>query len=66
MNKKQLIAFQIPILLNQGESRKDSLSTDTLESKNGCGGIQYINAYIWNLERWYYDPICETAKETQI
>lgn len=52
MNKKQLIAFQIPILLNQGESRKDALSTDTLESKNGCGGIQYNNAYIGNLERW--------------
>ena len=28
--------------------------------------IQYVNAYIWNLERWYDDPICETAKETQI
>ena len=27
----------------------------------------YINAYIWNLERWYTDdPICETAKKTHI
>ena len=25
--------------------------------------IQYINMYIWNL---YDDPICETAKETQV
>ena len=24
------------------------------------------NAYIWNLERWDDDPICETAKETQM
>ena len=28
--------------------------------------IQYINAYIWNLERWQDNPVCETAKETQI
>ena len=28
--------------------------------------IQYINAYIWNLERWQWWPICETAKETEI
>ena len=28
--------------------------------------IQYINAYIWNLERWNDDPICEIVKETQI
>ena len=28
--------------------------------------IQYTNAYIWNLGRWYDDPICETAKETQM
>ena len=29
--------------------------------------IQYINTYIWNLERWCNDdPICETAKETQM
>ena len=28
--------------------------------------IQYINTDIWNLERWYDDPICETAKETQM
>ena len=28
--------------------------------------IQYINAYIWNLEDGNNDPICKTAKETQI
>ena len=29
--------------------------------------IQYINTYIWNLERWCNDdPICKTAKETQM
>ena len=29
--------------------------------------IQYTNAYIWNLEKWYNDnPVCETAKETQM
>ena len=30
--------------------------------------IQYTNAYIWNLERWYGkdNPICEIAKETQM
>ena len=27
--------------------------------------ISYINTYIWNLERWYQDPRCRTAKETQ-
>ena len=27
--------------------------------------IQYTNAYIWNLER-NDDPVCETAKETQM
>ena len=25
-----------------------------------------VNAYILNLERWYNDPICEIAKETQM
>ena len=28
--------------------------------------IQYINAYICNLERWNNNRICKTAKETQI
>ena len=28
--------------------------------------LQYINAYIWNLEDGNDDPICETAKETQM
>ena len=28
--------------------------------------VQYPDAYIWNLERWYEDPICKTAKETQM
>ena len=28
--------------------------------------IQYISAYIWNLERCNDDPICKTAKETQM
>jgi len=29
--------------------------------------IQYINAYIWNLEKMFNDdPICESAKETQV
>ena len=28
--------------------------------------LQYTNAYIWNLERWQDNPVCETAKETQI
>ena len=28
--------------------------------------IQYINAYIWNLEDGNDDPIYETAKETQM
>ena len=28
--------------------------------------IPYTNAYIWNLERWYDNPACETAKETQM
>ena len=26
--------------------------------------ILCINAYIWNLERWYDVPTCSTAKET--
>ena len=26
--------------------------------------IQYTKAYIWNLERWYDNPVYETAKET--
>ena len=26
--------------------------------------IQYTNAYIWNLERWYNNSVYETAKET--
>ena len=28
--------------------------------------IQYTNAYIWNLEDGNDDPVCETAKETQM
>ena len=28
--------------------------------------IQYTNAYIWNLENGNDNPVCETAKETQI
>ena len=28
--------------------------------------IQYINAYIWNLEDGNNDPVCDTAKETQM
>ena len=28
--------------------------------------IQYINTYIWNLERCNDNPVCETAKETQM
>ena len=28
--------------------------------------IQYINAYIWNLEIGNNDTICETAKEAQM
>ena len=30
--------------------------------------IQYTNAYIWNLERWYGkdNPICKIPKETQM
>ena len=24
-----------------------------------------MNAYIWNLERWYNEPICRTAMEMQ-
>ena len=28
--------------------------------------IQYTNTYIWNLERGNNNPICETAKETQM
>ena len=27
---------------------------------------QYINTYIWNLEHGNNDPICKTAKETQM
>ena len=28
--------------------------------------IQYINTYIWNLKDGNDDPICKTAKETQM
>ena len=28
--------------------------------------IQYINTYIWNLEDGNKNPICKTAKETQM
>ena len=28
--------------------------------------IQYTDTYIWNLEKWNDDPVCETAKETQM
>ena len=28
--------------------------------------IQYTNAYIWNLKGGNDDPVCETAKETQM
>ena len=28
--------------------------------------IQYTNAYIWNLENGNDNPVCETAKETQM
>ena len=28
--------------------------------------LQYINTYIWNLEKCNDDSICETEKETQI
>ena len=28
--------------------------------------IQYINAYIWNLEDGNDDPICETARDTDV
>ena len=28
--------------------------------------IQYINTYIWNLEDGNDDPICKTAKKTDI
>ena len=28
--------------------------------------VQYINAYIWNLKDSNDDPICKTAKETQM
>ena len=28
--------------------------------------MQYTNAYIWNLENGNDNPVCETAKETQI
>ena len=27
--------------------------------------ILYINAYTWNLERWYDEPICRAEVETQ-
>ena len=27
--------------------------------------VSYTNAYIQNLERWYYEIICRAAKETQ-
>ena len=27
---------------------------------------QYTNAYIWNLERWNDNPICETAEEPDV
>ena len=27
--------------------------------------ISYILTHIWNLERWYQDPRCRAAKETQ-
>ena len=27
--------------------------------------VSYTNAYIQNLERWYYEVICRAAKETQ-
>ena len=28
--------------------------------------IQYTNAYIWNLKDGNNNPVCETAKETQM
>ena len=28
--------------------------------------VQYINTYIWNLERCNDDPICKAAKETKM
>ena len=28
--------------------------------------IQYTNAYIWSLERGNDNPVCETAKKTQM
>ena len=28
--------------------------------------IQYTNAYIWNLENGNDNPVCKTAKETQM
>ena len=28
--------------------------------------IPYTNTYIWNLERWNDNPVCETTKETQM
>ena len=27
--------------------------------------ISYINTYIWNLEKWYNEPICRAAIEMQ-
>ena len=28
--------------------------------------VSYIKACIWNLERWYDEPTCRAAMETQI
>ena len=28
--------------------------------------MQYINAYVWNLERWKQDPICKAARDTHV
>ena len=28
--------------------------------------VQYANTYIWNLDDGNDDPVCETAKETQM
>ena len=35
-------------------------------SQKEKAAMRFIYTYIWNLERWFDDPICETAKETQM
>ena len=42
------------------------IQSEVSQKKKKTPPVQYTDAYIWNLERWYDDPIYETAKETQM